>query len=292
MYVVGVDQLSRFGGGTLPLNKTDWKVSRGLTMLAVYAMRAQRYLHGNDVTPELLAEVSVKNHDHGILSPYAQYKKAFTVKEILDSRMIAEPLTLLQCCPSTADGAASLELSTRKAPAGAVKIRGSVIQSGLHETGAVDMTHAEITRRTAQKAYEQAGVGPDDLNLVETHDAFTISELLYYEALGLCEAGGAAERQLSPSPGYSATTARLTSPAIWPIISTTGARTTCAGRHTTRRPRAKSLSGHRCAMPCRAMERWHQTMKNRVLLEHYFLPGDLERQVSAFVEYYNVQRYH
>jgi acetyl-CoA acetyltransferase len=66
-----------------------------------------------------------------------------------------------------------------------------VIQSGLFETGPTDMTEAEITARTARLAYEEAGLGPEDLSLVELHDAFTISELLYYEALGLCERGQA-----------------------------------------------------------------------------------------------------
>jgi acetyl-CoA acetyltransferase len=67
----------------------------------------------------------------------------------------------------------------------------SVVQSGLFETGPEEMIEAEITARTARMAYEQAGVGPQDLSLIECHDAFTISELLYYEALGLCDRGDA-----------------------------------------------------------------------------------------------------
>jgi acetyl-CoA acetyltransferase len=70
-------------------------------------------------------------------------------------------------------------------------VRASVVQSGLFEVEPVDMTGAEITRRSARLAYEQAGLGPEDLDLIELHDAFTISELLYYEALGLCGRGEA-----------------------------------------------------------------------------------------------------
>jgi len=65
-----------------------------------------------------------------------------------------------------------------------------------------------------------------------------------------------------------------------------------AVRHTTHRPRERSLSGHCCAIPCRAVERWHQTLKNRILLENYFFPADLNAQIEAFVDHYNHQRYH
>jgi len=63
-------------------------------------------------------------------------------------------------------------------------------------------------------------------------------------------------------------------------------------RRSTHKPKVKSPPVHCCAVPCRAVERWHQAMKNRVLLENYYLPGDLERQIGTFVEYYNNQRYH
>jgi acetyl-CoA acetyltransferase len=192
--VFGMDHLSSLGGGPLQLNQKDWSNRRGMIMPALYAMRAARYMHDHKVSPATLADVSVKNRRHGVLNPIAKFCKLATREEILASRPVAEPLTLLQCCPAVVDGAAALVLSTKpsKGVARPVQVRASVVQSGLFETAPVDMTEAEITSRTARLAYEQAGVGPHDLSLMEVHDAFTISELLYYEALGLCDRGGAA----------------------------------------------------------------------------------------------------
>ncbi|MDT4807057.1 AcCoA-C-Actrans: acetyl-CoA C-acyltransferase [compost metagenome] len=107
-------------------------------------------------------------------------------------RMIADPLTLLQCCPSQVDGAAAVVLSTRRpAQARPVKVLSSVVVSGLREEADDDILDAEITARAARQAYEQAGLGPQDVDVVELHDAFTIAELLYYEALGLAGPGEA-----------------------------------------------------------------------------------------------------
>ncbi len=191
--VFGMDHLSGLGGGALPLNERDWNNRRGLVMPALYAMRAKRYMHEYGVSAETLADVSVKNRRHGMRNPIATFCREVTREEVLSSRMVADPLTLLQCCPGVVDGAAALVLSTRPAQGVGkpVRILASVVQSGLFEIHQVDMTEAEITRRTARLAYEQAGVGPRDLSLIELHDAFTISELLYYEALGLCERGEA-----------------------------------------------------------------------------------------------------
>lgn len=191
--VFGMDQLSSLGGGPLPLSRNDWNNKRGMIMPALYAMRAARYMHEHCMDVSTLADIAVKNRQHGLLNPIATFCKATTREEVLASRQIAEPLTLLQCCPAVVDGAAAVVLSTKpsKGLAAPVRVLASVVQSGLFETGPEDMTEAEITARTARMAYEQAGVGPQDLSLIECHDAFTISELLYYEALGLCERGEA-----------------------------------------------------------------------------------------------------
>jgi acetyl-CoA acetyltransferase len=192
--VFGMDHLSGFGGGPLQLSQRDWNNKRGMIMPALYAMRAMRYMHDHGLKAETLADVSVKNRRHGALNPIAKFSKLATREEVLASRPVADPLTLLQCCPATVDGAAALVLTSRTAKGRAkpVRVRASVVQSGKFESGMVDMTEAEITARAAAQAYEQAGLGPEDLSLLEVHDAFTISELLYYEALGLCERGGGA----------------------------------------------------------------------------------------------------
>ena len=192
--VFGMDHLSSLGGGPLQLSQKDWNNRRGMIMPALYAMRAKRYMHEHGLKLETLADISVKNRKHGALNPIAKFARLATREEILASRPVAEPLTLLQCCPAVVDGAAALVLSTKpaKGVAKPVQVLASVVQSGLFETSPVDMTEAEITGRAAQLAYEQAGIGPRDLSLLEVHDAFTISELLYYEALGLCDRGDAA----------------------------------------------------------------------------------------------------
>jgi acetyl-CoA acetyltransferase len=196
--VFGIEMLTQLGGGTIPLQRNDYKTElfarQGMVLPAVYAMRATRYLYEHQLPPEQLAGIAVKNRRHGSLNPFAQTRKETTVEEVMQSRMIADPLTLLQCCPSAVDGAAALVLTT-KGSSGIgrpVKILASIVQSGIREEGTDDILDAEITARAARLAYESAGLGPKDLNVVELHDAFTIAELIYYEALGLCERGEAA----------------------------------------------------------------------------------------------------
>jgi acetyl-CoA acetyltransferase len=197
--VLGAEQLTTLGGGALPLQRNDYMTElyarAGLTLPSVYAMRATRYLHEFGVKPEALAQVAVKNRRHGALNPYAQTRSETTVDEIMASRMVFDPLTLLQCCPSSVDGAAALVLTTKKPHKRAkpVRVLASVVQSGRQETGLDDILAAEITARAATLAYREAGVTPADLSMVELHDAFTIAELIYYQALGLCERGEAHE---------------------------------------------------------------------------------------------------
>lgn len=193
--VWGVEQLTQLGGGTIPMQRNDYKTeiyaNGGLTLPAIYAMRGTRYLHERGETVELLAQIAVKNRRHGARNPYAQQRTETTIEEVLQSRPVADPLTLLQCCPSKVDGAAAVVLTTRKsASRRAVRVLASAIQSGRIEEGCDDILDAEITARTARLAYEQAGVSPQDVGVVELHDAFTIAELLYYEALGLAPSGG------------------------------------------------------------------------------------------------------
>ncbi|MFD1625973.1 thiolase family protein [Azospirillum griseum] len=193
--VIGVDKLTQFGGGTLPLVTEDWEVRQGMVMPALYAMRARRYLHERDATPADLAAVAVKARRHGMTNPFAQIRKAATVEEVLASRVICDPLTLFQCCP-TGDGAAALVVVSegrfRRLGKSGLRVRASVLHSGTATTGFRDMLRPEITYHSAAEAYEVAEVDPKDLDLVELHDAFTIAELVYYEALGLCKPGHSA----------------------------------------------------------------------------------------------------
>ncbi|MCR5871211.1 thiolase family protein [Sphingomonas sp. J344] len=193
--VIGVDKLTQFGGGTLPLVAEDIEVRNGMVMPALYAMRARRYLHERGEPVELLAQVSVKARRHGAMNPFAQLQKLTSVEEVLASRMISDPLTLLQCCP-TGDGAAAVivvnDKLRKRLALPTVEICGSVLHSGTPTSGFRNMLRPEITRHSAREAFEQAGIGPQDVDVVELHDAFSIAELVYYEALGLCEDGESA----------------------------------------------------------------------------------------------------
>ncbi len=193
--VIGVEKLSKFGGGTLPLEKEDWEVAHGLVMPALYAMRAQRYMHEYGLTRDQLAKVSVKARAHGVMNPDAQFRKPVTVEEVKAARPVADPMTLFHCCPS-GDGAAAVVIcaadKARQYSSAPIRVAGSEINSGRYITGFRDITAAEITQRGAKQLYEESGIGPEDIDLAEVHDAFAIAELLYYEALGFCARGEAA----------------------------------------------------------------------------------------------------
>jgi len=191
---VGAEQLSALGGGTLPLAMEDLEVNQGMVMPALYAMRARRYMENYGATAEDLAKVVVKSRRCAAKNPHAQFNKETTVEQVLSSRMIADPLTLFMCCP-TGDGAAAVVLCSaekaKKYTSHPVWIKGSVLVSGKFTNGFRDMTTPEITVRASKMAYEMAGLGPKDVSLAEVHDAFSIAELLYYEALGFCAPGEA-----------------------------------------------------------------------------------------------------
>ncbi|WP_328393500.1 thiolase family protein [Nocardia sp. NBC_00416] len=188
--VVGVDQLSTFGGGALPLTTADVETAQGVIMPATYAMRAQRYLHQAGAEPMVLDRISVKNRGNGAHNPRAHFQKSITLDDVAQSRRVADPLKLLHCCPNS-DGAAALFLCSedfgRDLAVDLVRVRASVVRSGQFHTSYRDMTWPDITERTARAAYEMAGITAADLDVVELHDAFAIAELLHAEALGLTE---------------------------------------------------------------------------------------------------------
>ena len=195
--VIGVEQLSVFGRGTLRLNADDPEIAEGLTMPAAYAMRAQRYRADFGAAEDAFDMVTVKNRANGALNPRAHFQQPVTLEQVRDSRPVADPLRLLHCCPNT-DGAAAILLCSqdfaKSLGTATVRVLASVVRSGAFHTGYRDMTWPDITYRAAEGAYQMSGVGPSDLDLVELHDAFSVSELLHAEALGLAERGQAHRR--------------------------------------------------------------------------------------------------
>lgn len=190
----GAENLSSFGGGTLPLTTNDIEIEQGMVMPAAYAMRAQRYLHDFGATVDDLTAVSVKNRRNGAFNPRAHFQREVSEEDVAGSRRVADPLRLLHCCPNS-DGAAAVLLCTeevaRELRTPSVRMRASVVRSGTFHTQYRDMTWPDITERTARAAYDMAGLAPGDLDLVELHDAFSIAELLHAEALGIAERGKA-----------------------------------------------------------------------------------------------------
>lgn len=172
------------------------------TLPGVFAMAGMTYAGQHDgVGFEQFARVAVKNHEHSTLNPLALYQQAYTLDEIMHAEMISYPNTLLMCCP-TGDGAAAAVLVTaerlrsmpREVQRRAVKISASVLAAEPYtEAGSAEHDVSEGTRIAARRAYEQAGVAPGDLDLVELHDCFATAELLHYDNLGLCEPGGAGD---------------------------------------------------------------------------------------------------
>ncbi|WP_298445758.1 lipid-transfer protein [Gordonia sp. (in: high G+C Gram-positive bacteria)] len=150
-------------------------------------------------TPEHFAKIGEKNHRHSVNNPYAQFQDAYTLDEILDSRMIYDPLTKLQCSP-TSDGSGAVILASERfvdehdLADRAVEIVGQAMVTDFANT--FDETCAGIigdhmNRAAARAVYEQAQLGPEDFQVIELHDCFSANELLLYEALGLAPEGEA-----------------------------------------------------------------------------------------------------
>jgi len=171
-------------------------------MPGVFAQAGMEYANEHDgVGFEQFAKVAEKNHAHSTLNPLAQYQKQFSLDEIMGAEVMAYPNTLLMCCP-TGDGSAAVVLVSEEKlrtlskdqQKRAVKISASVLTTDpWTESAQVQPDVNTLTRNAADAAYEQAGVSPSDLDLVELHDCFATAELLHYDNLRLCEPGGAGE---------------------------------------------------------------------------------------------------
>ncbi|WP_045877833.1 thiolase family protein [Pseudofrankia sp. DC12] len=215
---VGVEKLSGAGlltGGSRGGDSQTWQPSGRFgavgpidgrigteTMPGVFAQIGLEYGHKYGGTSfELFAKISEKNHAHSTLNPLASYQKRFTLDQIMNDVMIAYPNTR-PMCSANCDGAAaavlvsgaklrtlSLEQQRR-----AVKISASVLTTDPYEEACQVLPNINtLTRQAAAQAYEQAGIGPGELDLVELHDCFATAELVHYDNLMLCEQGGAVD---------------------------------------------------------------------------------------------------
>jgi acetyl-CoA acetyltransferase len=154
-----------------------------------FAAIAQQHMTDYGTTRAQLAQVSVKSHYNASLNPFAHFQTAVTIEEVHQARMVADPLTVLHCCPWDEGAAAAILCAEDIAGKYTDKACPTVVSSVLKSTLADGDPLFTLTQRSAELAYEEAGVGPTDLDLIELHDAFTIEEILYSEALGLCARG-------------------------------------------------------------------------------------------------------
>ena len=215
---VGVEKLSGVGllsGGSRKDDGKTWNRSGRFgavaatdgrigtdTMPGVFAQVGMEYAHkygGADFS--LFAQISEKNHAHSTLNPLAAYQKRFTLDEIMNDMMIAYPNTRAMCSANCDGAAAAVVVSDAKLKTlsleqqrRAVKISASVLTSDPYQEACQVLPDVNtLTRRAAEQAYAKAGIGPEDLDLVELHDCFATAELVHYDNLMLCKPGEAAD---------------------------------------------------------------------------------------------------
>lgn len=176
-------------------------LQKGFTAAGTFSIYAKRMMHEFGLTQEDIASISVKNHFHGALNEKAHHRKTCTVQEVMNSPMVADPLTVMDSCPTT-DGAACVimvraeDIDLKKHNPIYIKGIGLSISTGW-DLPFFDPNHDflsfEATRNAAKIAYKQAGITKpiDELDIIEVHDCFSIVELLTYEDLGLCKKGEA-----------------------------------------------------------------------------------------------------
>jgi acetyl-CoA acetyltransferase len=158
--------------------------TRASVFMGLYAIEAHHYMARSGAPVEAFAEAAVQAHHHGSLNPNAQYRKPYSREEVLESRLIADPLTLLMCSP-IGDGAGAIivasEAAARRLGVDSVRIRGMAIRSGRYgDTG-------DLVRLTAEQAYDKAGIGPAQIDVVELHDAAASAKPIILEELALAE---------------------------------------------------------------------------------------------------------
>ncbi len=166
------------------------------TMPAVFAEAGMEHARKYGTTFEQFAKVSVKNHWHSTMNPKARYQIETPLEEVMGAEMISYPNTKLMCSVNVDGSAAAVLVSEKKARQlgmrRAVKISASILTSDRYTQR--DLTMPDVntcTRDAAKKAYEMAGIGPNDVNLIELHDCFATAEILHYENLGICKDGEA-----------------------------------------------------------------------------------------------------
>ncbi|MDQ1490441.1 MAG: hypothetical protein QOJ23_2955 [Actinomycetota bacterium] len=208
---VGVEHPSDLGS-SIPLPQWDKLARVGISHPVRYALEAAKYCAEHGVDPASLAGVTVKNRTHAAKNPAARFQAPVTLEEVLASPVVAEPLHRLQCC-ANADGAAAAVITTaevaRSRGAEPVRIRALVSGSGARYDRHIELP---TVQRLARAAFEEAGIGPADVDVAEVYDAFVILEVLNTERLGFAAPGTAATRIAAGDFTLGSATGPVTNP--------------------------------------------------------------------------------
>ncbi len=196
---VGVEQMGKglLGGGAATKGIPKEGLLGSSTMPAVFAEAGMEHTRKYGTTFEQFAKVSVKNHHHSTLNPKAMYQIETPLDTVMNAEMISYPNTKLMCSVNVDGSAAAVICSEKKAKelglmGRAIKVRASVLASDPWQQRDLVMPDVNsCTRRAAKEAYEMAGLGADDIDLIELHDCFATAEILHYENLGICGDGEA-----------------------------------------------------------------------------------------------------
>ncbi len=172
----------------------EYENQAGLTFPGIYALIADEYLSEFDATREELAAVAVKNRENGVSNPISQFRESITVEEVLGARTIAPPLGMMDCCPITDGASAVVLVSETYARENGFNPTVTIAGSGqAGDTIALqdreELARTRAAERAAEQAYEDAAIGPEDVDVCEVHDCFTIAEILAIESLGFFERG-------------------------------------------------------------------------------------------------------
>ncbi len=175
--------------------------AEALVTAQMFGNAGREHLERYGTAPESFARITVKNRRHAVHNPRAQFRSEVSLEEVLSSKPIYEPLTKLQCCPTSSGAGAALLVSedfmrTHGLEGRAVEILAQAMASDLPSSFAgsdMDLVGADLTRHTARRVDEASGLGPEDLDVIELHDCFTTNELITYEGLGLCAPGKGGE---------------------------------------------------------------------------------------------------
>lgn len=198
---------AKFDDRTMPMDKhfKDMIDRRGMAhappAAQMFGNAGKEYMERYGVTAEAFARIGEKNHRHSVNNPYSQFQDEYSLQDILDAPMVFDPLTKLQRCPTSDGGGAAVLASERFVREHglqdqAVEILGQAMTTDFESTfSGSDMSLAgfDMTKAAADQVYEESGLGPDDVDVIELHDCFSANELITYEGLGFCKEGKAGD---------------------------------------------------------------------------------------------------